>query len=102
VFGARLRITTLRAAAGPGIEFLEYLTPRDGRPTPPDARANDLAHWQTALVAGDVEGVSRMLHGSTCALLSPGVVPLHEQDLGFTRALLIQDPDGHALGVIEP
>jgi catechol 2,3-dioxygenase-like lactoylglutathione lyase family enzyme len=37
VFGARLRITTLRAAAGPGIEFLEYLTPRDGRPAPPDA-----------------------------------------------------------------
>src|SRR5262245_15182541 len=55
VFGARLRITTLRAAAGPGIEFLEYLTPRDGRAAPPDARANDLTHWQTALVAADVE-----------------------------------------------
>ncbi|HKQ18254.1 MAG TPA: VOC family protein, partial [Candidatus Eisenbacteria bacterium] len=27
VFGARLRITALRAAAGPGIEFLEYLAP---------------------------------------------------------------------------
>src|SRR5262249_6837776 len=36
VFGARLRITTLRVAKGPGIEFLEYLTPRDGRPTPTD------------------------------------------------------------------
>jgi catechol 2,3-dioxygenase-like lactoylglutathione lyase family enzyme len=36
VFGARLRITTLRAAAGPAIEFLEYLTPRDGRPMPAD------------------------------------------------------------------
>ena len=32
--GARLRITGLRAAAGPGIEFLEYLSPRDGRPYP--------------------------------------------------------------------
>ena len=42
VFGARLRITTLRATKGPGIELLEYLTPRDGRPTPPDSRANDL------------------------------------------------------------
>ena len=55
VFGARLRITTLHAAAGPGIELLKYLTPRDGRPGPPDARANDLAHWQMALVAGDAE-----------------------------------------------
>src|SRR5262245_17083266 len=34
VFGARLRITTLRAPAGPGVELLEYLTPRDGRPAP--------------------------------------------------------------------
>ena len=49
VFGARLRITTLRASAGPGVEFLEYLTPRDGRPVPADARANDLAHWQTSM-----------------------------------------------------
>src|SRR5205823_9366517 len=35
VFGARLRITSLRAGnGGPGIEFLEYLAPRDGRPAP--------------------------------------------------------------------
>jgi len=53
VFGARLRITTLRAPAGPGVEFLEYLTPRDGRPAPADARANDLAHWQTVRVSHD-------------------------------------------------
>jgi hypothetical protein len=45
VFGARLRITTVRAASGPGIEFLEYLTPRDGRPMMADVRANDLVHW---------------------------------------------------------
>ena len=31
VFGARLRITALRADEGPGIELLEYLAPRDGR-----------------------------------------------------------------------
>jgi len=102
VFGARLRITTLRAAAGPRIEFLEYLTPRDGRPVPPDARANDLAHWQTALVTGDVEGASRMLRGSTCTLGSPGAVLLGERVLGFAKAFLIRDPDGHALAVIEP
>ena len=47
VFGARLRITTLRAAAGPAIEFLEYLTPRDGRPMPADTRANDLVNPMT-------------------------------------------------------
>ena len=47
VFGARLRITALRAAPGPGIEFLEYLAPSDGRPRPPDLRSNDLVAWQT-------------------------------------------------------
>src|SRR5262245_46089019 len=74
VFGARLRITTLRAAAGPGIEFLEYLTPRDGRPAPPDTRANDLAHWQTTLVAGDADSMNRKIRGSACRPLSPGVI----------------------------
>src|SRR2546425_1186046 len=54
VFGARLRITSLRAPAGPGIEFLEYLAPSDGRPAPCDTQANDLASWQTRLVVKDV------------------------------------------------
>ncbi len=35
VLGARLRITTLRAAAGPGVEWLEYLAPAS---RPPRAR----------------------------------------------------------------
>src|SRR5437762_6087210 len=41
VFGAHLRITGMRASAGPGVEFLEYLTPRDGRTRPADVHAND-------------------------------------------------------------
>src|SRR6266568_3751112 len=49
VFGARLRITSLRASEGPGVELLEYVAPRDGRPFPEDAHANDLLHWQTRL-----------------------------------------------------
>jgi catechol 2,3-dioxygenase-like lactoylglutathione lyase family enzyme len=102
VLGARLRITTLRAAAGPGIEFLEYLTPRDGRPAPPDARTNDLAHWQTTLVAGDAEVVYRRLRGGACAPLSPGVIVPGEPVLGFSKAFLVRDPDGHALEVIQP
>src|SRR5256885_10997953 len=51
VFGARLHITSLRAASGPGIELLEYLSPRDGRAYSADARADDLFHWQTTIVA---------------------------------------------------
>ena len=102
VFGARLRITTLRASAGPGVEFLEYLTPRDGRPVPADARANDLAHWQTVLVSHDAEAAARAIRGSVCSALSPGVVTVTDRTLGFTKGLLIKDPDGHALAVVQP
>jgi catechol 2,3-dioxygenase-like lactoylglutathione lyase family enzyme len=102
VFGARLRITTLRAAGGPGVEFLEYLAPRDGRPAPADARANDLAHWQTVLVADDAEAVRRATRGSACEMLSPGVIAPEAPALGFGRALRLRDPDGHALQVAQP
>ena len=101
VFGARLRITTLRAPAGPGIEFLEYLTPRDGRPAPADTRSNDLVHWQTVLAAADAEAVAGALRGSACRMLSPGVVAPANRDLGVAKGFLARDPDGHAFAVVE-
>ncbi|HEU4370333.1 MAG TPA: VOC family protein [Methylomirabilota bacterium] len=103
VFGARLRITTLKAAAGPGVELLEYLTPRDGRPAPADARANDLAHWQTRLVASDAEAAHRVMRSGACGgIISPGVVAPAEPALGFARGSLVRDPDGHALQIVQP
>ena len=94
VRGARLRITSLRVAEGPGIEFLEYLAPRDGRPFPADARANDLVHWQTRLVARDGPALERL--GPGRAVATPG------RELGFARGLAMLDPDGHTLEVVEP
>jgi catechol 2,3-dioxygenase-like lactoylglutathione lyase family enzyme len=102
VFGARLRITALRAPAGPGIEFLEYLAPRDGRPRPAEARANDLLHWQTTVVTRDSEGAARSLLAGKFVFVSPGMVALPEGRLGFTKGLLVQDPDGHAMLLVEP
>jgi catechol 2,3-dioxygenase-like lactoylglutathione lyase family enzyme len=97
VFGARLRITALRTASGPGIEFLEYLAPRDGRPAPDDLRSNDLVHWQTRLEAADPPAAAAVLRGSGARLVSPGAVRLREATLGFEEGLLVRDPDGHAL-----
>jgi catechol 2,3-dioxygenase-like lactoylglutathione lyase family enzyme len=103
VFGARLRITTLKAPGGPGVELLEYLTPRDGRPAPADARANDLAHWQTSLIAPDAEAVHRVMRSGACgAMISPAIVAPAEPALGFTRGGLARDPDGHALRIVQP
>jgi catechol 2,3-dioxygenase-like lactoylglutathione lyase family enzyme len=101
VFGARLRITTLRAAHGPGIELLEYLTPRDGRPMPADVRANDLLHWQTTMATHGIAGAVQRLLSAKFTLVSPGVVTLAEPQLGFAAGLLVRDPDGHAMQLIE-
>ena len=95
--GARLRITTLRAPAGPGIELLEYLAPHDGRPAR-DLGANDLAHWQTLLVAGDIVGAARALE-RRFTLIPPRVVGLGASPLGGREALLARDPDGHAVQI---
>ncbi len=99
VFGARLRITALRAAKGPGIEFLEYLAPSDGRPRPRDARANDLVAWQTELRVLDASAAERALADDHVAFLSPGLVRVPPA-LGFSEALLVADPDGHQLQLI--
>jgi catechol 2,3-dioxygenase-like lactoylglutathione lyase family enzyme len=101
VFGARLRITALRASTGPGVELLEYLAPRDGRPYPPDLKANDLAHWQTTLASRDVEGAARALFAARAVFVSPGWMALPETALGFARGLLVRDPDGHAIRLVE-
>jgi len=101
VLGARLRITSLRAANGPAIEFIEYLAPRDGRPFPPDEHANDLVHWQTTLVAADIDGVARTLRERGAPFISPGAVKLPDDRLGFARGLLVRDPDGHVMEVVQ-
>jgi catechol 2,3-dioxygenase-like lactoylglutathione lyase family enzyme len=102
VAGARLRITSLRAVGGgPGIEFLEYLAPRDGRAAPGDERASDLFHWQTTLVIGNLDRVARNLTAQSFRLVSLGVVEVRERQLGFGRSLLTRDPDGHVMALIE-
>jgi catechol 2,3-dioxygenase-like lactoylglutathione lyase family enzyme len=101
VFGARLRITTLRAAAGPAIEFLEYVTPRDGRPYPADHRANDLVHWQTRLIASDAGAAARLLRDGRAQFVSPGVIAMPDGRLGFEKGFLARDPDGHGMEVIQ-
>ena len=97
VFGVRLRITTLKAARGPGVELLEYLAPRDGRPAPLDLRANDLAHWQTTIVAASPAALLRSTAGGW--LVSPDVVT-PPASFSFARGLLVRDPDAHGVRVI--
>ena len=97
VFGARLHITGLRAPAGPGVEFLQYLAPTDGRPYPADSRANDLWHWQTEIATANAETAAREVRHGRYRWISPGAVELPGRDLGFEKGTLARDPDGHAV-----
>ncbi|HEX9425891.1 MAG TPA: VOC family protein [Pyrinomonadaceae bacterium] len=102
VFGARLRITSLRAGSGgPGIEFLEYLAPRDGRPAPGDERASDLFHWQTMLIVNAADTFVQNLSAENFRFVSPGVVSISDARLGFSKGLLARDPDGHVMALVE-
>jgi catechol 2,3-dioxygenase-like lactoylglutathione lyase family enzyme len=99
VFGARLHITALRAAQGPGVEFLEYLSPRNGRPAV-GIQSNDLAHWETTMTSADANAAFTELQQGRALFVSPSVAGLRD-DPRFKKGLLVRDPDGHAVKVIE-
>jgi catechol 2,3-dioxygenase-like lactoylglutathione lyase family enzyme len=88
--GAWVRITSLRGAIGPGIEFLHYLSPRTGRPNPPDTRPEDLWHVETRFQTADLDGMLRRLRS---------VLPGLDVAAGTSRAVRLRDPDGHALSI---
>jgi catechol 2,3-dioxygenase-like lactoylglutathione lyase family enzyme len=102
VRGAHLRITALRVAEGPGIEFLQYLEPAGGRPYPRDERANDLVHWQTRLLVPDVALAQARLEADGASFVSLGVVAPADTSAGGVRGLVVRDPDGHAIQLVEP
>jgi catechol 2,3-dioxygenase-like lactoylglutathione lyase family enzyme len=99
VFGARLHITALRAAQGPGVEFLEYLSPRNGRPAI-GIESNDLAHWETTMTSADANAAFTELQHGRVLFVSPSVAAPRD-DPRFKKGLLVRDPDGHAVKVIE-
>jgi catechol 2,3-dioxygenase-like lactoylglutathione lyase family enzyme len=101
VFGAHLRITALRGTSGPGIELLEYLAPRDGRPFPSVEHSNDVVHRQTVVLTRSVDTAARDLSRAKVNFVSSSVLVNHNEQLGFTKAVIVRDPDGHAVEVEE-
>ncbi len=99
VFGARLRITGMRAASGPGVEFLEYLAPTNGRDYPRDARENDVMHWHTVLAAADADALAARLRAARASMVTPGIERGAEAFAGLAEAFDVRDPDGHVLRI---
>ena len=101
VFGAHLRITALKASSGPGIELLEYIAPRTGRPMPADTRANDLWHWQIQVTTPDIDAVFDTIRAEHYDLVSSGKIDMPRDKRDFARGFMARDPDGHAVMFME-
>ena len=101
VFGAHLRITALRSPSGLGVEFLDYITPRGGRPAAANATPTDIDHHETVIVVDDLAGLDAQLHAHNFS----GVSVKHIADFGLlfnaSQAELVRDPDGHFLLLLQ-
>ena len=101
VFGARLRITGLKADAGPGIELLEYLAPSNGLPYPVSTGMNDLWCWRTRLVVDSADQAMRAAKVSNVDFVSPGAVDIVDDEIGIDRGVTLSGPFGHRMILVE-
>jgi catechol 2,3-dioxygenase-like lactoylglutathione lyase family enzyme len=102
VEGASLHITGYRAAAGPGVEFLEYLQPGPGKKYPVDTRADDIWNWYTIVEVTDIENVYKRLQSQrTLRIVSKNLVTTGLPGASPYKAFLVRDPDGHAVLIKE-
>jgi MIP family channel proteins len=102
VFGSRVRITGLRASAGPGIELLEYLAPSDGRPFPDGTHPNDLWHVHTTLEVDNLDQAISALQSHHVLQTSPTAGDVTPLARSGTKGLFVKDNDGHEILIRTP
>ena len=100
-FGAVVRITGLRPELdhSPGLEFLQYVTPSGGRPSPIDLRPNDLVLTRTVIEVDDLEALTVRLQSSGVTFISPEAVSV--SGASWSKGLMVKDPDGHAVLLVQ-
>ncbi len=101
VSGARLRISGNKTRNGPGVEFLDYLAPADGRPYPVNARPDDLIHLETIVITPDATGLFEKMKEAGNTIISDGVIVLPSNNDNYRRGFYVRDPDGHVVGIFE-
>jgi len=101
VTGARVRITGLRVRSGPGIEILEYENPRTGRAMPADERATDLLHHETILLTSKLNRVIETLCTARVTFVSAEEICNRPAQSISRRSVLVRDPDGHVMELVE-
>ncbi len=101
VKGASLHISGNKAPDGVGVEFLEYLNPKGGKPYPKDERADDLIHWETIMITDDATNLYQKMKKQNVVLISKQVVDIPQNQYGYKKGFYARDPDGHVVGIFE-
>jgi catechol 2,3-dioxygenase-like lactoylglutathione lyase family enzyme len=93
--GAVVEVTALDPAANspPHLELLCYRSPGALRGAPAALRSNDIAATRLTLEVDDLPALEPTLAAARVRFISPSIVALPDN----RPALLIRDPDGHAL-----
>lgn len=101
-FGAVVRITGLRPQrdVGPGLEFLQYLTPAGGRAASTPLRPNDVAATRTVVEVDDVEALAHRMQTAGVRFVSPA--PTQVSGAPWSKGLIVHDPDGHLVLLVQP
>jgi len=68
---------------------------------PPDSHTDDLWAWQTTLDQSGLKTVAELLRAGKYNFASSGLIALPDSNLGFSQALLVRDPDGHLIRLIQ-
>lgn len=97
--GAVVEVTALHpgAASPPHLELLCYRSPGSARGGPASPASNDVAATRLTLEVDDLPALESRLAAARVPFISPGIVVLSDN----RPALLIRDPDGHALLLLE-
>ncbi len=101
IYHAKVKISSLKASAGLGIELLEYIEPDIGRPMPIDTHPSDLWYCQTTIITENSTSKIQQLKAERVSPLPTEVIPASESDIEFGQSFLIKDPDGHIIKLID-
>src|SRR6266536_2782759 len=78
--------------------------PHVRRVMPAETKSNDLWHWQPTLGSRNIQALAGRLRQAGAPFISSSVVtipPEAQARLGFKKAVMIRDPNGHALRLVE-
>jgi catechol 2,3-dioxygenase-like lactoylglutathione lyase family enzyme len=101
IYHAKVKISSLKALAGLGIELLEYIEPDIGRLMPIDTQINDLWYCQTTIVTENLTLKIEQLKGGRFLLISTDGIPISESNIEFGQSVITKDPDGHIIKLIQ-